>query len=256
MPQAAATTLMSEHAAILPYVSGPTGLPKHVAVIMDGNGRWARARNLPRSAGHKQGAEALRTMLHTCRKLGVRHLTVYAFSAENWQRPQTEINDIFGLMSFYLKREIEEFKNNGIRLRVIGDLQRLPSDLRQMIAAAEQETAVNGAFDFTVCFSYGARQEMVCAMRRMAEDVKAGRLDAQDITEAHLEAYLYTTHLPEPDLLIRTGGEKRLSNFLLWQSAYAELYFTDILWPDFGEAHFTEACRDYSYRERRYGLTD
>jgi len=229
--------------------------PHHVAVIMDGNGRWAQARKLPRSAGHKQGAEALRTMLRACPKLGVKHLTVYAFSAENWQRPQSEINDLFGLMRYYLKRELAELKANGIRLHVIGDLSRLSEEMRQQIRDAERETAGNGDFDFTVCFSYGARQEMAQAARRMAEDVAAGRLAPDAVTEETLEAYLYTAHLPEPDLLIRTGGEKRLSNFLLWQSAYTELYFTDVLWPDFSEADFAEACRDFSQRERRYGLT-
>jgi undecaprenyl diphosphate synthase len=194
--------------------------------------------------------------MHACRKLGVHHLTVYAFSAENWRRPETEIHDIFGLMKFYLRRELAAFKENGIRLRVIGDLSRLPADLRAMIEEAEQETLAGGVFDLTVCFSYGARQEMSAAARAMAEDVRIGRLLPESINVDTLSRYLYTAHLPEPDLLIRTGGEKRLSNFLLWQCAYTELYFTEILWPDFGEAHFVEACRDFSHRERRYGLTD
>lgn len=231
-------------------------MPKHVAVIMDGNGRWAQARKLPRSAGHKQGAEALRTMLHACPKLGVKHLTVYAFSAENWQRPSHEINDLFGLMRYYLKRELAELKANGIRLHIIGDLSNVSEDMLHQIRDAEKQTADNTDFDFTVCFSYGGRQEMTHAALRMAEDVVAGQLPIASISEKTLETYLYTSHLPEPDLLIRTGGEKRLSNFLLWQSAYTELYFTNTLWPDFSEADFAEACRDFSLRERRYGLTD
>ena len=253
MPSAASPMTRTESMTELPFASGPAGMPRHVAMIMDGNGRWAAQRKLPRAAGHKQGAESLRAMLHSCRKLGVRYLTVYAFSAENWQRPESEINDLFGLMSHYIKRELKEIAGNRIRLRIIGDMSRVPSDLRQQITEAEKATAGNDDFTFTICFSYGARQEITSAAQRMAQDVQAGKLSPEAITEATLNSYLFTADMPEPDLLIRTGGEKRLSNFLLWQSAYTEFYFTDTLWPDFGEADFSEACRNFSYRERRYG---
>lgn len=255
MPSAAAAMPIPDTVADLPFVSGPSGLPRHVAVIMDGNGRWASQRRLPRSAGHKQGAESLRTMLHACRRMGVQYLTVYAFSAENWQRPESEINDLFGLMSHYIKRELKEIAENHIRLRVIGDMSRVPAELRRQIAEAEQATAGNDRFTFAICFSYGARQEIAAAAQRLAQDVVAGTLEASAITEQTLNRYLYTVDMPEPDLLIRTGGEKRLSNFLLWQSAYTELYFTETLWPDFGESDFIEACKDFSNRERRYGLS-
>lgn len=256
MPSVAHNPLMPQSTPDAHALMGGAKQPAHVAIIMDGNGRWARRRHLPRSAGHKQGAEALRGLLKACPKLGVKHLTVYAFSSENWQRPQSEIQDIFGLLKFYLKRELAELKKGGIRIHVIGELEQLPAEVRLLIEKAEKETALNTGFDFTICFSYGARQELVSATKRIAEKVAMGSITPQEINEDLLGRHLYTSHLPEPDLLIRTGGEKRLSNFLLWQSAYSELYFTDVLWPDFSEAHFTEACHDFSLRERRYGLTD
>ncbi|MBY0355703.1 MAG: di-trans,poly-cis-decaprenylcistransferase [Rickettsiales bacterium] len=249
-------SMPTETILVRPVSGAPLKVPHHVALIMDGNGRWARERNLPRSAGHKQGAEALRNILLACPRIGIKHLTVYAFSSENWQRPQTEINDLFGLLKFYLKRELALIQENGIRLRVIGETNLIPKDLHKIISDAEQATASNQGFDFTVCFSYGARQELANAARCMANDVFSGKLTPQEITSDIFETYLYTYPLPAPDLLIRTGGEKRLSNFLLWQSAYTELYFTDTLWPDFTETSFLNACHEFSYRERRYGVTE
>jgi undecaprenyl diphosphate synthase len=230
-------------------------LPRHIAIIMDGNGRWAKARNLPRTAGHKKGADALRRVLDSCRNAGISYLTVYAFSSENWKRPQDEINDLMQLLQHYLQQELQTLHENNIRLRFIGDLSLLSSDIREQVAHAVEMTSRNASFNLTIALSYGSRQELVRAMQAIAADVKTGALQPQDINEQRLADALDTGDLPEPDLLIRTGGEKRLSNFLLWQSAYTELYFTDALWPDFDSAHFTEALGDYAKRERRYGTT-
>lgn len=235
--------------------AGHQPLPTHVAVIMDGNGRWAKARGLPRSAGHKKGADALRRMLDACKDAGVRYLTIYAFSSENWKRPEEEIGDLMQLLKHYLEKELPYLQKNNVCLRFIGDFSRLDSDMQMRVQQAMQETAANTSFHLTVALSYGSRQELVRAARKIAIDVKSGRLNPEDITEDTLAAALDTTALPEPDLLIRTGGEQRLSNFLLWQSAYTELYFTDLLWPDFDAQHFKEALNEYASRERRYGTT-
>lgn len=220
---------------------------------MDGNGRWAKKRALPRIAGHRKGAEALRNLLAPCRELGIRYLTVYAFSSENWQRPQEEVQDLMHLLRTYLSSELKSLMENRVRLRFIGDLSRLPEDVRQEAARAEEMTAAFDAFHLSVCLSYGAQQEMVRAARLLAQEVQAGQITPEEITEERLRAHLFTHDLPEPDLLIRTGGEQRLSNFLLWQSAYAELYFTEVLWPDFTGEHLRRACEEYATRERRYG---
>ncbi len=230
-----------------------THAPRHLAVIMDGNGRWAKQRMMPRVAGHKQGAEILRSTIEHCRELGIRYLTVYAFSAENWERPQEEVRDLMGLLKLYLTQEVKTLIKNHIRLHIIGDITRLPEDLQKLIAKVEKDTAQFDAFHLSICLSYGARQEMVAAVRQIASAVAAGSINPEDISEQTLSSYLYTSDLPDPDLLIRTGGEERLSNFLLWQSAYTELYFTDVLWPDFSKEHLLEACGEYTRRERRYG---
>ncbi len=225
--------------------------PRHVAIIMDGNGRWAKSRGLPRTAGHKKGADTLRSTLNACRDAGVKYLTIYAFSSENWKRPSDEISDLMQLLRHYLQKELDTLHENKVRLRFIGDLSQLDKDIRASIDDAMEMTARNGAFNLTVALSYGSRQEIVRAVRRIVEKGVA----ASDITEETLAEALDTAELPEPDLLIRTGGEQRLSNFLLWQAAYTEFYFTDILWPDFDTKHFTEALQDYAGRERRYGTT-
>ena len=230
-------------------------LPQHVAIIMDGNGRWAKSRGLPRTAGHKKGADSLRTVMNACRSAGVRYLTIYAFSSENWKRPNDEIGDLMQLLQHYLRQELDTLHENNIRLRFIGDLGQLDQDIRSSIDDATELTGRNSEFHFTVALSYGSRQEIVRALRRLAGDIAAGKFSADDISEETVSHALDTAGLPEPDLLIRTGGEQRLSNFLLWQSAYTEFYFTPVLWPDFNAAHFMEALQEYARRERRYGTT-
>ncbi len=224
-------------------------LPRHVAIIMDGNGRWAEARGLPRVAGHREGSEAVRAVTRGARRVGVRALTLYAFSAENWGRPDEEVGALMHLLAEYLESERAEMMENGIRLNAIGDLDRLPPFVRDRLAAARAETARNDAMTLTLALSYGGRQELVAAARAAAR-AKGAALDACD-----LEAALWTAGLPELDLLIRTSGERRISNFLLWQAAYAELVFTEVLWPDFREAELFGAIADYQTRERRFGLT-
>lgn len=231
-------------------------IPAHVAIIMDGNGRWAKARGLPRTAGHKKGADSLRNVLNACRDSGVRYLTIYAFSSENWKRSSEEINDLMQLLKHYLEQELETLHQNRIRLRFIGDLAMLDKDIRESILHAVDLTSRNSDFNFTVALSYGSRQELVRATRKIAAKVKSGELNPEDISEDMIADALDTSGMPEPDLLIRTGGEQRLSNFLLWQSAYTEFYFTPILWPDFGNAEFKTALQDFSQRERRYGTAE
>lgn len=227
--------------------------PKHVAVIMDGNGRWAQSRGLPRTAGHKKGADTLHTILQACRDFGVECLTIYAFSSENWRRPQAEIRDLMELLRQYLAREVPTMNKNGVRMRFIGDMSLLEHDIRQTIAEAERITEKNHSFTLTVALSYGGREELTRAARKLAERVKSGEIEPQDINEERIAQSLDTAGLPEPDLLIRTGGEQRISNFLLWQSAYTEFYFTPVLWPDFSVADFKQALDEFSRRERRYG---
>ena len=233
--------------------SAVPGVPRHVAIIMDGNGRWARARGLPRAAGHRQGAEALRRTVRAAGEIGIQYLTLFGFSSENWKRPVTEIEDLMGLLRHYLRAEIAELHGAGVRLRVIGDRTRFAQDIRSLINNAEETTRHNESLHVTMALSYGGRQEIVAAVRRLAEAVRAGRMDAADIDEATVAEALTTYDLPDPDLVIRTSGEKRISNFMLWQSAYAELVFPDVLWPDFGKPQLEEAIRDFRTRERRYG---
>jgi len=230
----------------------PNALPQHVAIIMDGNGRWAKARGLPRTAGHKKGADTIRTVLNTCRDVGVKYLTIYAFSSENWKRSDAEISDLMQLLQHYLQQELQTLHENKIRLRFIGDIEMLAPEIRTQLKEAEELTGKNTAFHFTIALSYGARAEMVRAVKKLIDE----NVSAEEITEEKISAALDTSGLPEPDLLIRTGGEERLSNFLLWQSAYTELYFTDVLWPDFGKKEFIEAIENFATRERRYGTAE
>jgi undecaprenyl diphosphate synthase len=229
--------------------------PRHVAIIMDGNGRWANARGLPRTLGHRQGAEAVRRCVGGALDLGIPFLTLFGFSSENWRRPMTEIEDLMGLLRRYLQSEIAEFHKNGIRLRVIGDRTRLPKDIVRLIDDAEKRTAENEALDLVMAISYGGRQEIAAAARRLASAVAAGELEPDDIDEDSFAASLLTAGIPDPDLLIRTSGEQRLSNFLLWQSAYSELIFVDKLWPDFDKSDLEAAVTEFRRRERRYGAT-
>ncbi|MEX0923794.1 MAG: isoprenyl transferase [Rhodovibrionaceae bacterium] len=227
--------------------------PRHVAIIMDGNGRWASARGLPRTQGHRRGAEAVRRAVEAAVELGIEYLTLFGFSSENWKRPAEEVSDLMGLLRRYLQSEIAELHKEGVRLRVIGDRQRLAGDIVRLIEDAERRTAGNTRINVTVALSYGGRQEIVHAARRLAEDAAAGRLYPEAIDETVFAAQLFTFDIPDPDLLIRTSGEQRISNFMLWQCAYAELVFTETLWPDFGKDDLLAALRDFQNRERRYG---
>ena len=227
--------------------------PVHVAVIMDGNGRWAAARHLPRVAGHREGARAVRRTIEAAIDQGVGWLTLYAFSSENWRRPAGEVLDLTGLLRHYLKSEIAELRANGVRLRIIGDRARFPADIQAELATAESSTAANTRLNLNVALSYGARDEIAQAARALAIEARAGRLDPEAIDAAAVAARLSTAGMPDPDLLIRTSGEQRLSNFLLWQAAYAELVFQDVLWPDYGATHFAAALAEFARRERRFG---
>ena len=228
-------------------------LPEHVAIIMDGNGRWAAARRLPRVAGHQEGANAVRRAIDAAIRSGVSWLTLYAFSSENWRRPAGEVLDLTGLLRQYLKSEIDELRSNGVRLRIIGDPTRFDPDIQRDLAAAERDTAHNSRLNLNIALSYGARAEIAAAARTAAEMVHAGLLDPSAIDEGSFASFLTTVGMPDPDLIIRTSGEQRLSNFLLWQAAYAEMIFLDVLWPDFGPEHFAAALAEFSRRERRFG---
>jgi len=228
-------------------------VPVHVAIIMDGNGRWAKARGLPRTVGHRQGAESVRRAVESSVKLGIRYLTLYGFSSENWKRPASEVKDLMGLLRVYLKSEVSKLHKQGVQFRIIGDRSSLADDIVELIEGAEKKTSDNTTLTLTIALSYGGRAEISDAARRIAEDVLAGKLDAQSITEESFEGYLYTHDIPDPDLLIRTSGEQRISNFLLWQLAYAEFVFIDTLWPEFSFEDMEQAVQDFQCRERRYG---
>ncbi|GIK96097.1 MAG: isoprenyl transferase [Alphaproteobacteria bacterium] len=238
----------------LPSSAGPAA-PVHVAIIMDGNGRWATARGLPRTLGHQRGAEAVRRSVKGAAELGIRYLTLYGFSSENWKRPPAEIDDLMGLLRLYLRSEIAELDRNGVRLRVIGDRERLGSDIVRLIEDAEARTRGNTRLNLTVALSYGGRAEITQAARRIAAAVQRGELRPEDIDEALFARFLLTDGIPDPDLLIRTSGEQRISNFLLWQSAYTELLFLDRLWPDFSKDDLEDAIREFHRRDRRYGAS-
>jgi undecaprenyl diphosphate synthase len=229
------------------------GLPAHVAIIMDGNGRWARRRALPRYFGHREGVKALKTAVRYAAERGIPTLTVYAFSTENWRRPREEVDFLLDLMYKTFAQEIEELHKEGVRVRLVGDRTSLSQDIQAVWARAEQITAQNTRLTLNVAFNYGGRAELTRAARELASQVARGELAAEEITEERLASQLYTWPSPDPDLVIRTGGEQRLSNFLLWQAAYSELYVTDVLWPDFGEKEFEQALQDYLSRERRFG---
>lgn len=233
----------------------PLRTPRHIAIIMDGNGRWAQARGLPRIAGHRRGAEALRRTLSAAGELGIPYLTLFGFSSENWKRPFDEVDDLMGLLRHYLRGEIAELHRNGVRLRVIGEISRLPGDVITLIANAEALTCDNRGINLTVALSYGGRAEIVAATRAIAAKVAAGSLSVNAVDEDLIAGHLFTADFPDPDLLIRTSGEQRISNFLLWQCAYAELVFTKTLWPDFGRGDLEEAIAEYCGRERRYGAS-
>lgn len=225
---------------------GSSTLPLHVAVIMDGNGRWAKTRKLPRTAGHKQGVEAVRRAVEAAGALGIRYLTLFGFSNENWSRPESEIGDLMGLLRLYLRAEAAELHASGVRLRVIGRRDRLAEDIVTMIAQTEAMTKDNDKLHLTIALDYGGRQDIVQAVQALADS-------GQALTEEAIAGALYTAGLPDPDLLIRTSGEQRISNFLLWQCAYTEFHFSDVLWPDFSREHLERALDDYASRQRRFG---
>ena len=231
------------------------GVPVHVAIIMDGNGRWARARGLPRIAGHRQGAEAVRRTIKASRDMGIRYLTLYGFSLENWKRPAKEVADLMGLLRLYLRQEVDELDREGVRIRFIGDRTRLEPEINSLIEMAEQRTHANVNLTLVIALSYGSRQEITVATRKLAAEAAAGRLDPEEIDEQTISASLFTADIPDPDLIIRTSGEQRISNFLLWQAAYAELVFLNVLWPDFSRDELAQCLEEFSRRERRYGAT-
>jgi undecaprenyl diphosphate synthase len=235
--------------------SGGPPPPVHVAIIMDGNGRWARSRGLPRTVGHQRGAEAVRRTVVGAVELGISYLTLFGFSSENWKRPLSEIDDLMALLRLYIRSEIDGLDRNGVRIRVIGDREKLAPDIVQLIEQAEARTRGNRRLNLTVALSYGGRAEITQAATRIAEDVKAGKLQPDDVNETLFSRYLLTAELPDPDFIIRTSGEKRISNFLLWQSAYTELIFLERLWPDFTKDDLSAAIQEYQQRDRRYGGT-
>jgi undecaprenyl diphosphate synthase len=230
-------------------------LPRHLAIIMDGNGRWARERMLKRIIGHQKGVETVRCIVEESSALGINYLTLFAFSSENWLRPKSEVKSLMALLKKYIKMEIPRLMKNNIRFNVIGDMEELPEDVTYEVITAIRKTSSNTGMVLTLALSYGARQEILHAVKRIACDIAAGRTEAGKLDEEFFSGYLYTAGIPDPDFLIRTSGEMRISNFLLWQIAYTELYFTDVNWPDFGKEEFYKALGNFQARERRYGLT-
>ncbi len=230
-------------------------LPRHVAIIMDGNGRWAKKRGLPRIMGHRQGVKSVRRTVTRAREIGIKYLTLYAFSQENWQRPQDEVSLLMDLLYDYLEKELDRLLKNDIRLTTIGDIDRLPNRVREKLLDVMEETKDRDAMVLCLALSYGGRQEIVMAAKAIAQGVLRGEVQLDQLDEALFSRFLYTKDMPDPDLIIRTSGEMRLSNFLIFQGAYTELYFTQTLWPDFDEAAFEEALKDYARRERRFGKT-
>lgn len=220
---------------------------------MDGNGRWAAARNLPRSVGHERGVEALRRTVEASKDLGLTHLTIFSFSTENWRRPVSEVNALFGLLKMYVRQDLERLRKEGVRIRVLGTREGLPNDISALVQQAERETKDNSDFHLCIAFNYGGREEILRAVKKFNADVKAGTVDPEALSEDSFETYLDTSGLPDPDLLIRTSGELRISNFLLWQAAYAELVFLDVLWPDFRADHLSGAIATFQQRQRRFG---
>jgi len=228
-------------------------LPGHVAIIMDGNGRWARARGLPRTAGHKKGADTVKKIIEGAGELGIQYLTLFAFSSENWSRPEAEVSDLMGLLKYYLKSELSVLHKNNIRLKIVGDTNAFSKDIQKLLTEAENLTADNTALNLNIALNYGGRCEITNATRKIADLVAGGIIEPGDITKDTVAAHLMTAGTPDPDLLIRTSGELRISNFLLWQCAYSEFWFTDKFWPDFGCEDLVAACQAYAGRERRFG---
>ena len=228
-------------------------VPQHVAIILDGNGRWAKSKGMPRNYGHAQGSKNVERICEEAYRMGIKYLTVYAFSTENWNRPQDEVDALMKLLRNYMKTCLKTAAKNDMKIRVIGDLSRLDDDIRGRIAELVEATKNNKGLNFQIAINYGSRDEMVRAIRRMASDVREGTVNPEEIDETLFETYLDTHGIPDPDLLIRTSGELRLSNYLLWQMAYTEFYFTDVLWPDFTKEELEKAILQYNKRERRYG---
>jgi len=237
----------------LPDLPANLKTPRHVAIVMDGNGRWATKRGLSVDSGHQAGAEALRKVLYIMGKWHIKYLTVFAFSTENWGRKQQEIDALMTLMAYYLENYLDDLIKNNVRLKIIGDLSKLDKSLQEKIRKAVEKTAKNYKSTFLVALNYGARQEILRAAKQLAKDYKAGKIDISSTTEAYFSSLLYTADVPDPDLFIRSSGEYRMSNFLLWQNAYTELFFTSTLWPDFSHKELLEAIESYNKRERRYG---
>lgn len=228
-------------------------VPRHVAIILDGNGRWAKAKGLPRNYGHAQGSKNVERICEEAYRMGIKYLTVYAFSTENWSRPRDEVDALMKLLRNYMKTCLKTAAKNDMKIRVIGDISRLDPDIRGRILELEEATKENGGLNFQIAINYGSRDEITRAVRKMAEDCQTGKLQAEEIDETLIESYLDTHDIPDPDLLIRTSGEQRLSNYLLWQLAYTEFYFTDVPWPDFDKAELIRAVEQYNSRDRRYG---
>lgn len=239
----------------IPDSIDPGRLPRHVAIIMDGNGRWAKQQGKPRLYGHKKGVNSVQAVVEQAADLGIEVLTLYAFSTENWKRPAEEVGGLMGLLKGYLQKELSKMLKNSIRLTCIGEITKLPKDVREVLENTIQKTAGNHKLTLNLALSYGGRAEMIQAIRRLAEKVRTGDLEVSAIDESLIDSHLYTADLPDPDLLIRTGGEARLSNFLLWQASYAEIYFTDVMWPEFREEAFNAAILEFQRRERRFGKT-
>ena len=228
-------------------------IPQHVAIILDGNGRWAKAKGMPRNYGHAQGSKNVEKICEEAWRMGIKYLTVYAFSTENWNRPKEEVNALMKLLRNYMKTCLKTAAKNDMKVRVIGDITRLDEDIRSRILELEEATKNNGGLNFQIAINYGSRDEITRAVRTLAEDVKEGKLMPEEVNEACIERYLDTHDIPDPDLLIRTSGEQRLSNYLLWQLAYTEFYFTDVPWPDFSKQELEKAIEQYNRRDRRYG---
>lgn len=233
----------------------PENLPQHIAIIMDGNGRWAKNKGLGRIFGHKNGVTAVRETVECCAELGIKHLTLYAFSSENWNRPKLEVNALMELLIETIKKETDTFLKNNIKLNTIGRIDRLPEKVQKSLVELKELTKNHTHMELILALSYGSKDEMVQAVQAISEKVKSGELSSENITGETIASHLYTANIPDPELLIRTSGEHRISNFLLWQIAYAELYFTDVLWPDFRKEHLYQAIISYQQRERRFGKT-
>ena len=245
----ASTTPIADHTKV-----GDEGTPpRHIAIIMDGNGRWAQSRGLPRVAGHKEGVEAIRRTVDACKSLEIEHLTVFSFSTENWRRPQAEIDALFGLLKLFVKKDLNRLHKEGVRIRIVGSREGLPEDILKLVDVCEEKTKDNSEFNVNIAFNYGARAEIVDAVKAIAEDVAKGCMSLESVTEASLQNKMWSRDLPDVDLLIRTSGELRISNFLLWGIAYSELMFLDVLWPDFGRADLERAIDDFKNRTRRFG---